>query len=78
MHAVGTWQHCRWELCDYAFFAAGVVGCSAWLDVRGEGRRRAPLRIEPHGIVEPFEWLLDKLHGRAGGARPSRSPQGKR
>jgi len=20
-----------------------------------------PLRIEPHGIVEPFEWLLDKL-----------------
>ena len=78
VHAVGTWQHCRWELCDYAFFAAGVVGCSAWLDVRGEGRRRAPLRIEPHGIVEPFEWLLDKLHGRAGGARPSRSPQGKR
>ena len=47
---------------DYAFFAASVVGCCTWLDVRGEGRRRMPLRVEPHGIVEPFEWILEKLY----------------
>jgi hypothetical protein len=61
-HAVGTWQHCRQAFRDYAFFAASVVGCCTWLEVRGEGRRQAPLRVEPHGIIEPFAWILEKLH----------------
>ena len=61
-YAVGTWQRCRQEFRDYAFFAASVVGCCTWLEVRGEGRRRTPLRVEPHGIIEPFEWILEKLH----------------
>ena len=61
-YAVGTWQRCRQEFRDHAFFAASVVGCCTWLVVRGEGRRRAALRVEPHGIIEPFEWLLEKLH----------------
>jgi energy-coupling factor transporter ATP-binding protein EcfA2 len=67
LHAPGTWQYCQRELSDHAFFAASVVGCCAWLETRREGRRRTPLRIEPHGIIEPFEWLLDKMR-----------PQGKR
>jgi hypothetical protein len=61
-YAVGTWQRCRQEFRDYAFFAASVTGCCTWLEVRGEGRRRTPLRVEPHGIIEPFEWILEKLH----------------
>jgi ribosomal protein L40E len=61
-NAVGTWQHCSQGFRDYAFFATSIVGCCTWLEVRGEGRRRMPLRVEPHGVVEPFEWLLEKLH----------------
>jgi hypothetical protein len=62
VHATGTWQYCRQEFVDYAFFAASVVGCCTWLETRGAGRRRMPLRVEPHGIVEPFEWILEKLY----------------
>ncbi len=61
-YAVGTWQNCQQGFRDYAFFAASVVGCCTWLEVRGEGRRQTPLRVEPRGIIEPFEWLLEKLH----------------
>lgn len=61
-YAVGTWQRCQQDFRDFAFFAASVVGCCTWLVVRGEGRRRAALRVEPHGIIEPFEWILEKLH----------------
>jgi hypothetical protein len=61
-HASGTWQHCRQEFREHGFFAASVVGCCAWLETRGEGRRHVPLRVEPYGIVEPFEWLLDRLY----------------
>lgn len=61
-YAVGTWQRCRQEFRDHAFFSASVAGCCTWLVVRGEGRRRAALRVEPHGIIEPFEWVLEKLH----------------
>ncbi len=62
MHAVGTWQYCQRELSDHAFFAASVAGCCLWTEVRGGGRCRTPLRVEPHGIIEPFEWLLEKLY----------------
>ena len=60
--ALGTWQRCQQDFRDYAFFAASAVGCCTWLDVRGEGLRRVPLRAEPHGIIEPFQWLLERLH----------------
>ena len=29
--------------------------------VPGVGRVMAPLRIEPRGIVEPFEWVVRRL-----------------
>ncbi len=61
-YALGTWQRCQQDFRDYAFFAASAVGCCTWLDVRGEGLRRVPLRAEPHGIIEPFQWLLERLH----------------
>jgi hypothetical protein len=61
-YAMGTWQQCRQEFHDYAFFAASVVGCCTWREGGGEASRRIPLRVEPRGIIEPMEWLLEKLH----------------
>jgi hypothetical protein len=57
----GLWQQCRKHFRSYKFFASGVAGAC----VEGYGERgepiNIPLRIEPHGIVEPFEWLISKL-----------------
>lgn len=58
--APGLWQQCRERLRDYRFFAAGVAGSCAYRNTR-EGRVQVPLRIEPRGITEPFEWLINRL-----------------
>jgi hypothetical protein len=60
-HAAGLWRHCQERFGCHKFFAAGVAGSCAWRDTTTRGRFLVPLRIEPHGIVEPFEWLLGKL-----------------
>ena len=60
-HAAGLWQQCQERFGCWKFFAAGVVGACAWRQSPTEGRVQIPLRIEPHGIVEPFEWLLEHL-----------------
>lgn len=60
-HVAGLWQHCQERFGCHKFFAAGVAGACAWHESMTEGRVQVPLRIEPRGIVEPFEWLLDKL-----------------
>lgn len=60
-HAAGLWQHCRERFHRHKFFASGVAGCCAVYDSRDEGRIQVPLRVEPHGIVEPFSWLLETL-----------------
>lgn len=60
-HAPGVWQHCQERFQQYRFFATGVAGACAYRQSLMEGRTYVPLRIEPHGIVEPFEWLLSKL-----------------
>ena len=59
--AGGLWQLCaeRFEQCR--FFAGGVAGACASRLMRGVGRVMVPLRIEPRGIVEPFEWLVRRL-----------------
>lgn len=60
-HASGLWQQCEERFRQYRFFAAGVAGACAYRRSLENGRVHVPLRIEPHGIVEPFEWLLSKL-----------------
>ncbi len=56
----GLWQHCQERLKKHRFFAAGVAGaCANHLELGG--KRQVPLRIEPHGIVEPFAWLVQQL-----------------
>ena len=59
-HAAGLWQQCKERFGHHKFFAAGVAGSCGYRDSRDGGRIRVPLRIEPHGIIEPFEWLLEK------------------
>jgi hypothetical protein len=60
-HAASLWQQCRERFVLHKFFAAGVAGTCAARDSLTEGRVQVPLRIEPHGVIEPFEWLLDNL-----------------
>jgi hypothetical protein len=59
-HTPGLVQQCRERLRRHAFFAVGVAGAVGYRSEPG-GRVHVPLRIEPRGIVEPFEWLLNEL-----------------
>lgn len=68
MHAGGMWQQCQERFKYHQVFAAGVAGACVWRESRDYGRQRIPLRIEPFGVVEPFEWLLQQIkqHGIGG------------
>ncbi len=59
--AAGLWQHCTERFRRHKFFASGVAGACAPRWVRGVGRVITPLRIEPRGIMEPFEWLVGQI-----------------
>jgi hypothetical protein len=59
--AMGLCEHCRERFPKHKFFAAGVAGACVSHFIRGEGHVVAPLRIEPRGIVEPFEWLVNNI-----------------
>ncbi|HEX7380024.1 MAG TPA: hypothetical protein VF278_23075 [Pirellulales bacterium] len=61
--APGFWRQCSERFSNYKVFAASVSGGCAYRRDR-YGRQRVPLRIEPRGIVEPFEWLLSQIGGR--------------
>ena len=52
---------CQERFRAHKFFAVGVAGACVCCQSRFEGRRYLPLRIEPHGIVEPFDWLLERI-----------------
>ena len=58
--APGLTQLCRDRLNLVRYFAGGVAGACALREELG-GRRLVPLRIEPHGIVEPFHWVVQSL-----------------
>jgi hypothetical protein len=60
-HAPGLWQYCHQRFNCYQFFAAGVAGSCAVKSAPGRGTMRVPLRIEPRGIIEPFEWLVNQI-----------------
>jgi len=66
-HAIGLWEHCRERFRRHRFFAAGVAGSCAMLESFHEGRQAVPLRVEPHGVIEPFLWLLEQLPARKRG-----------
>jgi hypothetical protein len=60
-HATGLWQQCQERFRHFRFFASSVTGACGWCESSTEGRCQVPLRIEPHGIIEPFLWLLENL-----------------
>jgi hypothetical protein len=60
-HATGLWQLCQERFECHRFFAASVSGSCLSLETFAEGRQQLPLRIEPHGIIEPFYWMVNKL-----------------
>jgi hypothetical protein len=60
-HAPGLWGICQQRFHKHRFFAAGVAGACAKRILRGKAPQNVPLRIEPRGIVEPFEWLVENL-----------------
>ncbi len=62
-HAPGLWRVCQQRYRKHRFFASGVAGACVTRHVQGEGTKSVPLRIEPRGIIEPFEWLVENVVG---------------
>ena len=60
-HSPGLWQLCREHFRVHRFFACGVAGACACRLTRDGARVQVPLRVEPHGVVEPFQWLIERL-----------------
>jgi hypothetical protein len=60
-HSAGLFKHCQQRFAKHAYFAAGVAGACAAREEFGVGLVQVPLRIEPQGITEPFEWLLSQI-----------------
>ena len=56
----GLWRQCQERLNKHRFFAATLTGGTVEATVCGD-RLRVPLRIEPRGVTEPMEWLVDQL-----------------
>lgn len=59
-HAGAVWSDCRSRFPRHEVFACSVTGATAYRDSYGR-RQQVPLRIEPHGIIEPFSWLMTEL-----------------
>ena len=62
-HTPGLVQQAKKRLGNHRFFSVGVAGGVA---IRKEHhfRTKVPLRIEPRGVLEPFQWLLEQLDGK--------------
>lgn len=59
-HATALWADCRSRFPRHEAFACSVTGATAFRDSYGR-RQAVPLRIEPHGIIQPFGWLMTEL-----------------
>jgi hypothetical protein len=59
-HAGALWSDCRGRFPHHEAFACSVTGATAYRDSYGR-RQQVPLRIEPHGVIEPFGWLMTQL-----------------
>jgi hypothetical protein len=62
-HTPGLVQQCRERLKRHHFFAVGVAGACGYRQ-ENYGRVQVPLRIEPRGITEPFQWLVEGVEGK--------------
>lgn len=57
----GLWKHCVERFDRHRFFAVSTAGAYAALSEPGVGRQSVPLRVEPRGIVAPFNWLVEQF-----------------
>ena len=57
----GLVQACERRFARFRVFAAGVVGSSATATDDYGRSMMVPLHIEPHGIIEPLEWMMKYL-----------------
>ncbi|GAB4154516.1 MAG: hypothetical protein Tsb009_31160 [Planctomycetaceae bacterium] len=57
----GLVQACERSFGNHRFFASGVVGSSVTVTDEFGCRVLVPLHIEPHGIIEPLEWIMQML-----------------
>lgn len=63
-HTPGLWQHIQQRFKTFSFYATGVAGSCAFRNSAHDGKVRVPLRVEPRGVIEPFEWLISHLKGK--------------
>ena len=59
-HAATLVGSCQTRFPRYQVFGCSVAGATAYRDLYGSPQH-VPLRIEPHGIVEPFGWLVTEM-----------------
>ncbi|HUS39405.1 MAG: hypothetical protein WBF93_08895 [Pirellulales bacterium] len=60
--ASAMWRQCTERFRKHAFFACGVAGGFGYRVMEGDDVPvPVPLRVEPRGIVEPFEWLMKNV-----------------
>lgn len=57
----GFLNACQRSFATCEFFATGVVGSTALVKSPYGPQMQIPLHIEPHGVVEPLEWIVRKL-----------------
>ena len=59
-HIPGVFQLCAERFPSHQFFSTSVAGTCATRRAYSNVRERIPLRVEPRGITEPVEWILEQ------------------
>lgn len=57
----GLVQSCKAKLLNHQFFAASVVGSTTSILDEYDTRIQIPLHVEPHGVMAPFRWIMQKI-----------------
>ena len=59
-HTPGLSQLCRDSFPSHRFFATGVAGACTSATAWGTSGSGSPCAVEPRGIIEPFQWLIEQ------------------
>jgi hypothetical protein len=60
-NVAGLYAQCQSRLDRFSFHCSGVAGSSANLVTDSGQESLIPLRVEPHGVIEPFAWMINQL-----------------
>jgi len=63
-HLGGLAQFCEQRFEFFKFFSASVVNGSIETTDRVGARIRAPLHVQPRGVVEPLKWVMKQMDHR--------------